>query len=75
MASIGGKAGGMLGGVKAVSLPLGGDFNLNDVLDEVRRHYIEKAMQESGGNKSKAAKLLGLKSAPALEVQRKRLFQ
>lgn len=65
----------MLGGVKAVSLPLGGDFNLNDVLDEVRRHYIEKAMQESGGNKSKAAKLLGLKSAPALEVQRKRLFQ
>ena len=75
VASIGGKAGGMLGGVKAVSLPLGGDFNLNDVLDEVRRHYIEKAMQESGGNKSKAAKLLGLKSAPALEVQRKRLFQ
>lgn len=75
VASIGGKAGGMLGGVKAVSLPLGGDFNLNDVLDEVRLHYIEKAMQESGGNKSKAAKLLGLRSAPALEVQRKRLFQ
>lgn len=48
---------------------------MNEVLDEVRRHYIEKAMQESGGNKSKAAKLLGLKSAPALEVQRKRLFQ
>ena len=65
----------MLGGVKAVSLPLGGDFNLNDVLDEVRRHYIEKAMQESGGNKSKVAKLLGLRSAPALEVQRTRLFQ
>ena len=58
-----------------LSLPLGGDFNLNDVLDEVRRHYIEKAMQESGGNKSKAAKRLGLRSAPALEVQRKRLFQ
>ncbi len=57
-----------------LSLPLGGDFNLNDVLDEVRRHYIEKALRESGGNKSKAAKLLGLNSAPALEVQRKRLF-
>ena len=57
-----------------LSLPLGGDFNLNDVLDEVRHHYIEKAMQESGGNKSKAAKLLGLRSAPALEVQRRRLF-
>ena len=57
-----------------LSLPLGGDFNLNDVIDEVRRHYIEKAMRESGGNKSKAAKLLGLRSAPALEVQRKRLF-
>ena len=57
-----------------LSLPLGGDFNLNDVVDEVRRNYIEKAMLEAGGNKSKAAKLLGLKSAPALEVQRKKLF-
>ncbi len=57
-----------------LSLPLGGDFNLNDVIDEVRRNYIEKAMLEAGGNKSKAAKLLGLKSAPALEVQRKKLF-
>ena len=36
------------------------------------RHSIG---QETGGNKSKAAKLLGLRSAPALEVQRKRLFQ
>lgn len=40
--------------------PLGNGFKLQAVLDDVTRHYLKLGMKESGGNKSKAAKILGL---------------
>jgi DNA-binding NtrC family response regulator len=42
--------------------PLGDACNLPDILQEVARHYLERAIAESGGNKSIAAKLVGLRS-------------
>jgi transcriptional regulator with PAS, ATPase and Fis domain len=35
-------------------------FNIQEVMAEVARHYLQRGMEECGGNKSKAAKLLGL---------------
>jgi transcriptional regulator with GAF, ATPase, and Fis domain len=34
-------------------------IDLNQIIDRVARHYLEQAMQISGGNKTRAAKLLG----------------
>jgi DNA-binding NtrC family response regulator len=34
--------------------PLGNGFNLRDLLKEVARHYLERAMDEAQGNKTKA---------------------
>lgn len=39
---------------------LGDNFNLANLLSEVARHYLERALSESGGNKSKAARSIGL---------------
>jgi DNA-binding NtrC family response regulator len=39
---------------------IGEGFNIQDVIGEVAHHYLFRAMTQSGGNKSKAAKLLGL---------------
>lgn len=39
---------------------IGAGFSIQDVIGEVARHYLSRAMTEAGGNKSKAAKLLGL---------------
>lgn len=41
--------------------PLGGGFQLQDIIDFITTLYIQRALTETGGNKSKAAKLLGLK--------------
>lgn len=35
-------------------------FSIQDAISEVACHYLARAMEESGGNKSKAAKKLGL---------------
>jgi DNA-binding NtrC family response regulator len=35
-------------------------FNIQEVIAEVARHYLQRAMDESAGNKSKAAKMLAL---------------
>jgi len=35
-------------------------FNIQEVMSEVARHYLQRGMAECGGNKSKAAKMLGL---------------
>jgi transcriptional regulator with PAS, ATPase and Fis domain len=42
-------------------------FSLPDVLAEVSRKYLEKAMKQAGGNKTKAAKLLGLPNYQTLD--------
>ena len=46
--------------------PLGGGFNLSNLLDEVARHYLGRAMDEATGNKTKAAELVGLPSYQTL---------
>ncbi len=35
-------------------------FNIQEVMAEVARHYLQRGMEEVSGNKSKAAKILGL---------------
>lgn len=42
--------------------PLGDEFEIEAVLTEVARHYLARALNETGKNKSQAAKLLGLGS-------------
>jgi transcriptional regulator with PAS, ATPase and Fis domain len=46
--------------------PLGDGLNLQDLLKELARHYLARAMDEAHGNKSKAAELLGLPSYQTL---------
>jgi DNA-binding NtrC family response regulator len=45
---------------------LGDGFDLSAVLAEAARHYLSRALDESGGNKSRAAALLGLASHQTL---------
>ncbi len=45
---------------------LGDEFCLPDLLGDVARHYLERAMAQSHGNKTEAAKLLGLGSYQTL---------
>lgn len=46
--------------------PLGGGFNLTDLLKEVAQHYLGRAIDEAQGNKTKAAELVGLPSYQTL---------
>jgi DNA-binding NtrC family response regulator len=46
--------------------PLGDGFDLRTLLTEVARHYLVRALGESGGNKTRAAALLGLPSYQTL---------
>ena len=41
---------------------LGNDLDLRQLQADVARHYLERALKEAAGNKSKAAKLVGLPS-------------
>lgn len=61
------------GHINVLEHPLGDDFNLETHLAEVQRHFLRRAMQEAKGVKTRAAKLLGLKSYQALDAQLKRL--
>ena len=45
---------------------LGDGFELPALLEEVARHYLERAMKEANGNKTKAAALVGLPSYQTL---------
>jgi DNA-binding NtrC family response regulator len=46
--------------------PLGGGFNLQDLLKEIARNYLRRAMDEAHGSKTKAAELVGLPSYQTL---------
>jgi transcriptional regulator with PAS, ATPase and Fis domain len=46
--------------------PLGQGFDLPQVISDVARHYLQRAMTEAHGNKSEAAKLVGLPSYQTL---------
>jgi transcriptional regulator with PAS, ATPase and Fis domain len=50
----------------AFGRPLGGGFNLPALMKTVARHYLERAMDEAHGNKTKAAELVGLPSYQTL---------
>lgn len=52
--------------VDVLGRPLGGGFNLADLLKEVAQSYLRRAMDEAHGNKSKAAELVGLPSYQTL---------
>jgi len=45
---------------------LGGEFSLPDVMTEVARHYLERALREAHGSKTRAAELAGLPSYQTL---------
>ena len=46
--------------------PLGGGLNIQELLKEVARSYLQRAMDEARGNKTKAAELVGLPSYQTL---------
>ncbi|MFT3695703.1 MAG: sigma-54 dependent transcriptional regulator [Kofleriaceae bacterium] len=46
--------------------PLGDGLNLPELLDHVAYHYLKRAMDESKGNKTEAAELVGLPSYQTL---------
>lgn len=46
--------------------PLGNGLDLQQLLGEVACHYLERAIVESGGNKTRAAELVGLPSYQTL---------
>jgi DNA-binding NtrC family response regulator len=47
-----------------LNCPLGNGFALQEVLDTVERRYLVRALEQSGGNLSKAAELLGFATIP-----------
>jgi DNA-binding NtrC family response regulator len=60
-------------GLNALDTPLGDGFDLEEHLNELRRQYLQRAMEEAGGVKAKAARLLGMKNYQTLDAQLKRL--
>lgn len=48
-------------------------IDLNQICNQVERHYIPLALKQTGGNKTKAAKLLGLKSQQVLTNKMEKL--
>jgi transcriptional regulator with PAS, ATPase and Fis domain len=48
-------------------------LDLEEHLNSMRKRYLEQAMQKTAGNKTKAARLLGLKNYQTLDAQLKRL--
>src|SRR5262249_51214071 len=55
-----------VGGADVLARPLGPGFSLPAVLGEVARHYLERALAETDGNRSRAAQRLGLRSHQTL---------
>ena len=47
--------------------PLGPGFNLGELLAKVARHYLQRAVTEAQGNKTRAADLVGLPSYQTLK--------
>jgi DNA-binding NtrC family response regulator len=53
--------------------PLGDGFDLEEHLNDIQRHYLRRAMEEAGGVKAEATRLLGMKNYQTLDNQLKRL--
>lgn len=56
-----------------LEVPLGEGFTIASHLEGIQRHYLERAMREAGGNKTRAASLLGIENYQTLDAQLKRL--
>ncbi|MGK3982507.1 sigma 54-interacting transcriptional regulator [Sorangium sp. So ce136] len=54
-------------GQEVLGHPLGDGFRLADLLGDVARHYLARAMVEAQGNKTKAASLVGLSNYQTLK--------
>ncbi len=52
--------------------PLGEAFRIEEVLGEVESHYIQRALSRTGGNKARAATLLGMNNSTTLSNRMKR---
>ena len=46
--------------------PLGDGFDLEELVEEVKRHYLRRAMEEADGSKVEATRLLGLSNYQTL---------
>ena len=55
-------AGGAGASVGVLDRPLGGSFDLQGLLDDVARHYLQRAMTETRGVKKEASDLLRIKN-------------
>lgn len=53
--------------------PLGNGFKIQEIQDFISSHYIHRAIHEAGGNKSKAARLLGVSNYQTLSNWMKNL--
>jgi DNA-binding NtrC family response regulator len=62
-----------LTGVSLVDRPLGDGFDIEEHLNGIQREYLRRAMKESRGVKTQAARLLGMKNYQTLDAQLKRL--
>lgn len=60
------------GTANPLELPLGDGFDLDEHLNSIHRHYLERAWAEAGGVKTKAAKLLGIPHYQTFDAQLKR---
>ena len=47
---------------KVLNQPLGDGFNLQEIMSDVASHYLKRALEQARGNKTEAAKLVGLPS-------------
>ncbi len=72
-AALGEMPGGPLAEGRGLGHPLGDGFVLEEHLNEIQRHYLRRAMEEAGGNKSKATRLLGMDNYQTLAGQLRRL--
>lgn len=52
---------------------LGNGFDLDQVIQDVEAHYITRALDRAGGNKSQAARLIGYSSYQRLDMRREKL--
>jgi DNA-binding NtrC family response regulator len=59
--------------VDQLELPLEEGFSLERHLEQIQRHYLRRAMEQSGGVKKRAAELLGYRNYQTLAAQLDRL--
>lgn len=60
-------------GDNVLERPLGNGFRIEALIQELRAHYIRRALGEAGGNKAQATRLLGMNNWQTLDAQIKKL--